>query len=133
MSKNKCSFTFYELASFIWSQPDEKEVDMLEGLVTGPRRCGCVLVHFARERLGVKDDRIHCGWDSIQIGNKPLVKGDKETGSFIYKASLLKKTTYQPIKALLPPPDKAEQLISEDDPGLLDPDSVYAGEEVSLD
>lgn len=111
MSKNKCSFTFQELAQFIRSQPDERAVDMSHAR-TLPGQCGCVLVQFARAEFGAKEKKVQCGYSQMTIVDEDFkeekIQGDDDVGSFIHRNADYGKLTYAQLKAKLPPLEKTE-------------------------
>lgn len=54
-----------EFLDFIFSQPREREINMAENVVTNDSDCGCMMVHFARNK-GLTGG-IHAGYYSISL------------------------------------------------------------------
>ncbi len=66
MNPHEKTITFQELAAFINSQPDEREINMSSNM--GCEVCGCILVHFTKENIPEnilnKTPSWGCGYDS---------------------------------------------------------------------
>lgn len=72
-----------DLVDFIFAQPDDRRVDMMKNY--SDEACGCIMVHFGKEKLGLID--FSCGVRSWQskygIGATPPFAGIEDVGFHI--------------------------------------------------
>ena len=55
-----------EILKFIEAQPDDREVYMGDNFSN--RRCGCIMIHYGKEVLNIKN-RFGCGFSSWELFN----------------------------------------------------------------
>lgn len=55
--------TFQQLKDFINSQPDDRPVDMCQNM--NSEECGCVMIHYGRDVLGIPNDYVSAGFSTI--------------------------------------------------------------------
>jgi len=101
------TFTYDDLVAFIKTQPDEREINMEEVRSTQP--CGCVLVHFGKEKLGL--EAFLCEYDSMEDDEGELlavssVNRDQDgngerVGNLVAHAASIDARTYGEVKALI--------------------------------
>lgn len=96
------------LLDFARKQPADRIVDLMSTHINERFECGCILCHYAVDKLGVREDRVNATAWRVADGYTPVAEiiGPDSSVFSIFKRPSQRPYTYGDLQRLNPPRPK---------------------------